>query len=112
MSRVELPLTSDVPVACALSAGDLGVRVAEWRTLLARAERVERPEPATMVLHLPPRVAVGELADLCVQEVACCPFFAFQLEITETGVSLTVRVPPEAAQALTALLPPDAGAAG
>lgn len=109
MHRNELLPVVEVPVACALGEGDLDVRLADWRRLLTHVQAVERPQPGALVLRLSFGAPLGELASLCEQEVACCPFFDFGLHIAPRGVSLAVRVPGDAVATLTSLvslLPP------
>lgn len=99
----------EVPVACTLGESDLPVRLADWRRVLAHVEAVERSQPGAVVMRLSPAAPLGELTLLCEQEVACCPFFEFALHIASSGVSLTIRVPVDAAASLTSLvslLPP------
>ena len=93
----------DAPIACSLGNADLDNRINDWRRLFADVQSVERPQPGTVVMHLSPQMPVGELASLCEQEVECCPFFAFGLHIAAGAVSLTVRVPEDAASTLVSL---------
>jgi hypothetical protein len=52
----------------------------------------------------------AELGRLCGAEIACCPFFAFQVAITAESVVLTVGGPEGADEAIALLL--DAGTVG
>ena len=82
------------PVACSLGTAELTDRLAEWRRVLAGATgRVHGVGPHDVVLRLGPETSAAELAALCAEEVACCPFFAFDLTIDVNGLQLRVAVP-------------------
>ena len=94
MPDPELLPIIETPIACSLGATDLTDRLADWRRVLTGVTaRVPGGGPHEVVLHLADDTAVGEVAMLCRDEVACCPFFIFELSITSAGVHLRVAVP-------------------
>jgi hypothetical protein len=92
-----------IPIACSLDGASARAQVEEWRALLAPlVVASERPDPQVLRLRLraagPARLA--ELVGLAQREKACCPFFAFSLEIEPDAVTFVSTVPPEAAGVL------------
>jgi MerR family copper efflux transcriptional regulator len=96
-------------IACALGAGEVTSRVAEWQALLA-----ENPEQLAGVtarvpmdhgvrLELGPNTDVGEIARLAAAEQDCCRFFRFAVVIDDRGIALEVQAPGEAADVVAAL---------
>jgi hypothetical protein len=91
-----------IPIACTLSAPEMGARLDEWSRALRRtALAVERPLPERLhfVLRDDP-AAVAELLVLARAEKECCPFFEFACEIGVDAVRLVVGVPPDAVTVL------------
>jgi hypothetical protein len=86
---------AETPISCSLQSQDLEARLEEWRRVLAAVTDTTGRDviESTIALHFDADTAVGELATLCASEVACCPFFTFDLRITATGVTLEVTVP-------------------
>jgi hypothetical protein len=75
--------------------------VDEWRELLGTiVTAVESPTTNTLRMRLADGAGTDALVALAQQEVACCPFFSFALEIDALGLVLTASVPPEAAPVL------------
>jgi hypothetical protein len=72
-------------------------------------EIVPSPDGWRAVFAVSPAVT-AELGRLCGAEIACCPFFAFQVAITAESVVLTVGGPEGADEAIALLL--DAGTVG
>ena len=63
----------------------------------------ERESPTAIRMRLQADAeTTGRIVALAEREVACCPFFRFAIEIDTTGLALTVTVPPDAAEVLTA----------
>ena len=95
---------SDVrpPVACSLDAPGLEQRVGEWRQQLRTVTSSQR-SGSVLTLRLAADADLAALAGLCRQEVACCPFFAFRLEIAAAGAVLVVEVPADAEPVLDEL---------
>jgi MerR family transcriptional regulator, copper efflux regulator len=114
VSPVALIAKSDAPVdtppiACALGAGEVTSRVAEWQALLA--ENRERlvgvtarvPLEDGVRLEFGPNSDAGEIARLAAAEQDCCRFFRFAVVIDDRGIALEVHAPPEAADVVAAL---------
>ena len=97
---VLLPIV-ETPIACSLDAAQLTDRLADWRRVLAGVTaRADGAGPHEVILQLGSQTSVSELATLCKDEVACCPFFTFDLRLSAEGMALQIRVPPEAASVL------------
>jgi hypothetical protein len=94
----------DEPIACSLDYADARSQLDEWHTVLGTAvTATERESPTVIRMRLRADAgSVGRIAALAEREVACCPFFRFAIEIDATGLALTVTVPPDAAEVLTA----------
>jgi|tagenome__1003787_1003787.scaffolds.fasta_scaffold17956806_2 hypothetical protein len=85
-----------IPIACSLSADDMGDRVQEWETLLARASNRE-PTELGYRLTFPREAALASaLAHLAGREIECCPFFTFVVTMTNTRLQFDVEVPEDA----------------
>lgn len=97
----------NAPVACSLSADDAGERGTEWRDLLAGAQQETLPEGLRVTV---PIERAGAIAALVAAEQECCPFFDFRLQFAVPVLHLDVRAPQAAADLLTALFDPAAGA--
>ena len=102
--------TAETPLLCSLESQDLSARLDQWRRVLAGATDATRPSDLAghLVVRFGPEASVGDLAALCADEIACCPFFRFDLGITATGATLQVTVPDGAQPTLeqfTKLLP-------
>lgn len=73
----------DIPIACSLSAADLGNREVEWRALLGaslvRGERI----PSGVRITVQPG-ASRELQRLIDLERSCCAWMQFSFEAPET----------------------------
>ncbi|MEN3273172.1 MAG: hypothetical protein V7636_1933 [Actinomycetota bacterium] len=90
------------PIACTLGAGEIDVRVAEWRALLATVtSRVDIEDGVRLVLGSDARL--DEVARLAAAEYDCCRFFAFAITVDQRGIALEVRAP-EGAEELVAEL--------
>jgi hypothetical protein len=71
------------PIACSLSAAELGERGAEWDALLTRSLISSQAIPAGVRLTVEPGAA-GELARLIDLERACCAWMRFDFEAAAT----------------------------
>lgn len=88
-------LSKDVPIACALGAGDYQARVRWIADLNQRSLLDHRRDDLT--LHIDYETgALAEVEDLVRQESACCAFLAFEIEQRPTSVHLTVTAPEDA----------------
>lgn len=77
------------PIACSLSAAELGERGAEWDALLTRSLVSSQAIPSGVRLTVE-AVAAGELARLIDLERACCAWMRFDFESAET-VAITAE---------------------
>ena len=101
-----------VPIACTLSAGEMGDRVEEWRRFFATsvdAADAGATDSLRLQLKDDPAVLVAAV-DLARREVTCCAFFDFSIVIESTRSWLVIEVPPDGREILANLgsLLPDA----
>jgi MerR family transcriptional regulator, copper efflux regulator len=83
--------TSTPPWLCSLDGEALTSRIAEWKTLAARAVSVEHAGD-TLRLGLPADPdLLATAARLCAAETACCPTTSFILEIRTDQAVLVAR---------------------
>jgi hypothetical protein len=95
----------ETSIACSLGAGDLTDRLAQWRRLLTAVTSTTRGAGAhEVVLDFGVQTPVAEIAALCAEEVACCPFFTFELAISASAVRLRISVPVGAETTLSEFL--------
>lgn len=92
----------EIPVACSLSGAVARAQVEEWRRLIAASvSATDWVSPTELALHLHGDLSgLTPITRLAQREKACCPFFAFTLQIQADSVALHVRAPEDA----TALL--------
>lgn len=90
------------PLACSLTAGEVGDRVDDWQSLLAHAVARE-PIPGGVRLAFGPTLPLDDLLRLVTAEQSCCQFFAFAITVDARGVGLEVTAPAEAAPVVEAL---------
>lgn len=91
------------PEACTLPSAAPPPRVAEFADLFATAvEAVQRASPASATVTLP--LGLLETArDLAARETECCSFFDFAVEPEGDHAAMTIRVPVQYADVLTAM---------
>lgn len=95
----------DTPIACSLTPGAARSQLDEWRKLMDWAvARTERVSPTRLELHLEPNCELTAVVDLAQREVACCPFFAFAIDVRADGLVLVVDVPDDASEMLDKLI--------
>lgn len=82
-------------VACALSAGSMRGRIADWQALLAHVDRREWIDGGVRCVF-DQTVPVSELMRLVAAEQDCCQFFAFAITVDARGVGLEVGGPHDA----------------
>jgi hypothetical protein len=101
----ELPQVVDplIGASCTLAAGDLRVRMAEWRAVRDRATRVERIQGGVR-LHLAADESVSGIADLVDRESQCCAFYTFSLNVHGGSRLLEATAAPGAEEAVLALI--------
>jgi MerR family transcriptional regulator, copper efflux regulator len=95
----------ELPIACSLSADQLGERLADWQSVVGTALSREQIEGGVRI-RLPARIDVPALAGLAVAEHECCPFFTFVLTIGAHGVALVITAPDDARPLVDALIGP------
>jgi hypothetical protein len=90
------------PIACSLDAADWQSRIDDWRALFsAHVTALEAPSATRLRMRLRSEgAAIDALVALARQEVECCPFFTFAIEIDADGLVFAASVPPEAAPVL------------
>ncbi|MGH9272766.1 MAG: MerR family transcriptional regulator [Ilumatobacteraceae bacterium] len=93
----------DPPIACTLQPGAMPDRLADWNTVLRRAQARIVTENGALRIEFGDDVDPGELARLVVAEQHCCAFFSFALTVDQRGTALEVRAP-EGAAAIVAEL--------
>src|SRR5947208_942016 len=91
-------MSTELPIACSLSAAELPARLAEMndlgRSALVSVERTK----TTAVLRFRQGAETGErLAAIVAAEARCCAFLDMMLGETGDAISLTVSAPTEAA---------------
>src|SRR5437870_12124513 len=84
-----------LPIACSLSAEDLGSRLDEFRALFSACLRgLRRCAPALLELQLDVEsVDESALRDLLRREQQCCPFFTFDVRVSGDVMLVSVGVP-------------------
>jgi MerR family copper efflux transcriptional regulator len=100
---------TDIDVAgigCSLGAADAERRVGEWRRLLSSAKRRERGDGTFRAVFDPSPGLITEVVELCGAEIACCPFFTFEVQITASAVVVTINGPDDALALITAVFDP------
>jgi MerR family copper efflux transcriptional regulator len=100
---------TDIDVAgigCSLGAADAKRRVGEWRRLLSSAKRRERGDGTFRAVFDPSPGLITEVVELCGAEIACCPFFTFEVQITASAVVVTINGPDDALALITAVFDP------
>ena len=91
----------DVPIACSLTESDTAERIGEWRAFLSDQVVGADRRDATLRLRLRDGdAALLTAADLSAREHACCPFFAFSIDIDADARWLCIAVPPDATEVL------------
>jgi DNA-binding transcriptional MerR regulator len=89
--------TVDGPIACTLEPGAMPDRLAEWDTVLGRAEARIATADGGLRLEFGADVDLGEVARLVAAEQHCCAFFSFAITVDDRGSALEVRAPDDAA---------------
>lgn len=98
-----LDLIEQAPEACTLPTADRPLRVAEFAELFATATRmVARSSPTRAVVTLP-LDSLDLARDLAARETACCSFFTFNTVPVGGFTEMTIDVPAQHAEVLTAL---------
>lgn len=96
-------LLAQSPDACTLPTAARPLRVTEFAELFATAvDEVERTSP-TVARVLLPRDRLETARDLAARETACCSFFDFTVDPDGGHTAMTIRVPAQYSDVLTAL---------
>lgn len=96
---------TSLPIACSLGPGDHADRLARWSAALA-GTTTQQIDEATVRVELPAE-RTAEIAALVADEVRCCPFFTFTLDVTHNGLRLDATAPAEARPLLDDLFAPE-----
>ena len=90
--------------ACTLPTVERPLRLAEFDALFTEAVRSVQSDEGRVRMRLIGGDGLRErVRDLADRESACCTFFTFVVDGTETNVILEITVPPERRDILTAL---------
>lgn len=94
----------EIPIACTLTGGELGERLASWASLLLAPRSVTRRDGE---LRLVFDVAVGEaaLGELVAAEAACCRFVDWQLISAGDELVVVITGPDDGVAAAVDVLP-------
>jgi hypothetical protein len=90
--------------ACTLPTVERPFRLAEFDSLFTEAVRSVHSDGGRVTMRLTGDPGLrGRVQDLARRESACCSFFSFVVEGTESDLKLEITVPPERRDILTAL---------
>jgi hypothetical protein len=99
-----------VPISCSLEPAEAKSQLDEWQQLRRVLRQVKRVSPRRLELFLLPEADVASLVALAQKEKACCPFFAFTIEIAADHLVFVLAVPADAIGILDNLVPGEAEA--
>ena len=86
----------DAPIACTLSAAELGERGVAWSELSSRWGRGSSRRPDSVVLSFAREPdAVARLERLVDQERECCAWIDFEIAERDQTVELVMRATPQ-----------------
>ena len=90
--------------ACTLPTVERPLRLAEFDALFTEAVRSVQSDGGRVSMRLTgDNELQGRVRDLAERESACCSFFTFVVDGTESDLTLEITVPPERQDILTAL---------
>lgn len=96
--------STDPAISCTLEADDIPARLEAWdRVLGSVVDRQPLDDETGMRLRFDADAPADELLRLCQAERGCCGFFSFAIVIDGRGLTLEVRAPDAARDAVTAL---------
>ncbi len=81
----------EAPVACSLDRDRYDARISDWRRQVGDAIRRSTPEGGIAVRLPVDRITA--VAELVLAEQACCPSYAFRLDVAGSHLDLTVHGP-------------------
>ena len=93
-----------IPIACTLSAAELGPRLEQWRAVAARSTGRESRSDGVRLAFPRDEALAARIATLAVAETECCAFFRMSVVIEHDAVWLDVRAPVEARALVDELL--------
>jgi hypothetical protein len=98
-------MTTHLPIACTLSAGELSTRLDEIRAVGRDALRTKREDGARAVLLFDRKPGVlDRVAAIVAAESRCCAFLTFELAETADAIRLAIEAPEDAAPVLAELV--------
>lgn len=95
-------LLDQAPEACTLPTVERPFRIAEFADLFAAADPVR--ESATRVTVMLPLESLELARDLAARETECCSFFTFTTVPKGDRTAMTIEVPAQYADVLTAMI--------
>ncbi|TSD93957.1 MerR family transcriptional regulator [Skermania sp. ID1734] len=98
-------------VPCSLTGSEFDDRADEWRHVVTAAIESREVADGWVLRFCADPALASRIAALAVAEQRCCPFFAFRIEVRDV-VELTVSVPGEARDAVTAMFAFEASGTG
>lgn len=98
-----LDLIEHAPEACTLPTVERPLRISEFAELFATATGDVTRTAATEATVTLPLDALERARDLAARESACCSFFTFTTAAEGDHTAMTIEVPPQYADVLTAL---------
>ncbi|MQA81658.1 MAG: MerR family transcriptional regulator [Streptosporangiales bacterium] len=93
----------DAPVACSLTADDIGERAQQWHDVLAGAVQGSIPDGLRFTV---PVQRLAKVAELAAAEQTCCPFFDFRLHLDGPHLHVQIRASVDGQPMLGALFDP------
>lgn len=93
------------PIACTLAAGEFGKR-RDWIAELNRAALLDAQRKGLTLILTYHREHLDRVREMVRREQQCCGFLGFDLREAESGVTLVIRAPKGAADALDAIFGP------
>lgn len=98
-----LELFEQAPEACTLPTVDRPLRVSEFAELFATATETVARSTFTRAVVTLPLESLATARDLAERETACCSFFTFTTSPVGGSAVMTIEVPEQYADVLTAL---------
>ncbi|HVL96818.1 MAG TPA: hypothetical protein VM266_13245 [Solirubrobacteraceae bacterium] len=98
-------MTTELPIACSLTATDLRARLAEMRALGRDALLDVRRDGPHALLRFAAAPGVRErVAAIAAAEARCCSFLALRVDVTPGAVTLEATAPAGAEAALVEIV--------
>jgi MerR family transcriptional regulator, copper efflux regulator len=103
---LDVTIFDAAPAGCSLGVADAERRIADWRGLLAAATHTQWGAGQFRAVFDLSAGLITDVARLCEAEIACCPFFTFDIEMAAPLVILTIGGPTAALAAITPVVDP------